>query len=75
LTVGFLVDALNEGYQWEVLQGALEAVRDCGAKLLCFQGGAFHAADAARDGGSPSAPSSSGGHDRGTSPIPPRPAG
>ena len=43
LTVGFLVDALGDSYQWAVLQGALDAARDRGASLLCFEGGAFHA--------------------------------
>jgi DNA-binding LacI/PurR family transcriptional regulator/CheY-like chemotaxis protein len=41
LTVGFLVDALGESYQWAILQGALDAARDRGANLLCFEGGAF----------------------------------
>ena len=51
LTVGFLVDALGDSYQWEILEGARDAARDRGASLLCFEGGAFHAADAQRRGG------------------------
>ncbi len=51
LTVGFLVDALGDSYQWAILQGALDAAKDRGANLLCFEGGAFHTADAGAGGG------------------------
>src|ERR1700744_4989006 len=43
LTVGFLVDALGDSYQWAILKGALDAAKDRGANLLCFEGGAFPA--------------------------------
>jgi DNA-binding LacI/PurR family transcriptional regulator len=59
LTIGFLVDAVGDSYQWEILQGSLEAAHDRGAQLLCFEGGAFHA-DANPDG-PPGAPQSSAG--------------
>lgn len=38
-TVGFLVDWLQDSYQWSILGGALDAARDRGANLLCFAGG------------------------------------
>jgi DNA-binding LacI/PurR family transcriptional regulator len=38
-TVGFLVDWLEDSYQWSILRGALDAARDHGANLLCFAGG------------------------------------
>jgi LacI family transcriptional regulator len=46
VTVGILLATLGDAYQWEVLQGALDATRDRGAHLLCFESGLFHAADA-----------------------------
>jgi DNA-binding LacI/PurR family transcriptional regulator len=49
-TVGFLVDALGDSYQWAILQGALGAAKERGANLLCFEGGAFHTADAGAGG-------------------------
>src|SRR6185437_7206239 len=51
LTVGIIVDSLGDSYQWEILQGARDAARDRGASLLCFERGAFHAADAQRSEG------------------------
>jgi DNA-binding LacI/PurR family transcriptional regulator len=42
-TVGLLVDCIEDGYQWPILRGAVDAARDAGAHLLCFAGGALGA--------------------------------
>ena len=42
-TVGFLVDWLQDSYQWSILGGALDGARDRGADLLCFAGGIIDA--------------------------------
>lgn len=38
-TVAFLVDLLEDSYQWSILRGALDGARDRGANLFCFAGG------------------------------------
>jgi DNA-binding LacI/PurR family transcriptional regulator len=42
-TVGVFVDRIEDGYQWPILRGAMDAAHDAGAHLLCFAGGSLGA--------------------------------
>jgi diguanylate cyclase (GGDEF)-like protein len=53
VTLGFLVDWLEDDYQNVVLGGALEAARERGVRLTCFAGGALGREGASSLTGSP----------------------
>lgn len=41
-TLGLFFDRLESGYRDSLLQGAMDAAREAGARLICFAGGALH---------------------------------
>ena len=49
LTIGFLVDGVEESYQWSLLRGVADTARNSGARVVCLVGGILEGPRAERN--------------------------